>query len=244
MHAIINQGNGKYYVSAVFGFYRDITATDDFERYIQSIHNTYWIVWDSEKRRLIKWLNNAPSDKYIITQIIIVDSEQDNWIKNDSGEGCVDFLSKELLDSFLDKENQPEDILDKCRKMDSDYKYNDTRDIKTQKDIEDLYQASGGFHDAYISHEELLEDGTLYIIIDDTWACKFEIWFSGDLEYNISRRDLEEDDPYWYDSTILLQDGFVYLIDDSDMTVEEITPGLCYFKARNMKYRIIPDFKI
>ena len=27
MHAIIRQGEGKYYVSAVFGYYKDITAT-------------------------------------------------------------------------------------------------------------------------------------------------------------------------------------------------------------------------
>ena len=27
MHAIIRQGEDKYYVSAVFGYYKDITAT-------------------------------------------------------------------------------------------------------------------------------------------------------------------------------------------------------------------------
>ena len=35
MHAIIRQGEGKYYVSAVFGYYKDITATDDYEKYLQ-----------------------------------------------------------------------------------------------------------------------------------------------------------------------------------------------------------------
>ena len=50
MHAIIRQGDGKYYVSAVFGYFRDITATDDYERYIQSIRNPYWIVLDEEKK--------------------------------------------------------------------------------------------------------------------------------------------------------------------------------------------------
>ena len=50
MHAIVCQGNGKYYVSAVFGYYRDITATDDYKRYLEGIHKPYWIVWDSEKK--------------------------------------------------------------------------------------------------------------------------------------------------------------------------------------------------
>ena len=55
MHAIIRQGNGKYYISAVFGYYRDITATDDYERYLEEIHKPYWIVWNPEKTRLIRW---------------------------------------------------------------------------------------------------------------------------------------------------------------------------------------------
>lgn len=85
------------------------------------------------------------------------------------------------------------------------------------------------------------EDGTLYLIFDGTWSCEIEVWFWGDLEYDLSIRKPEEDDPYWFGSTVILQDGFVYFIDEYDMTVDEITEGYCYFKARHMKYRIIPD---
>lgn len=31
MHAIIRMGEGKYYVSTVYGYYRDITATNKKE---------------------------------------------------------------------------------------------------------------------------------------------------------------------------------------------------------------------
>ena len=95
-----------------------------------------------KKKRLIRWLDMVPNTKYLIPQILIIDSEQDNWKKDEQGVGCVDFLSRELLDSFLDEEKQPEDILNKCRKMDADYIYIDTPEIKTQKDIEDLEWAS------------------------------------------------------------------------------------------------------
>ena len=94
MHAIVCQGNGKYYVSAVFGYFRDITATDDYEKYIQSIRNPYWIVWDEEKKRLIRWLHMVPDAQYIIPQILIVDSDHENWNMDDNGVGCVDFLSR------------------------------------------------------------------------------------------------------------------------------------------------------
>ena len=238
MHAIIRQGNGKYYISAVFGYYRDITATDDYKKYIQEIYNAYWIVWDAEKKHLIRWNTMTPN---LMPQILIVDSNQDNWDMDENGVGCVNFLSRERLDSFLDKEDQPEDILEKCRLMDAGYVYDEIQEIKAQKDIENLEWASGGFHDARIAKEELLQDGTLYLRFDGTWGCEIEVWFSEDLEYDTSSRNPDEYDPYWYGSTIILKDEFVYFVDEDNMSVDEITEGYCYFKARHMKYRIIPD---
>ncbi|MBQ3256194.1 MAG: hypothetical protein IJN57_10780 [Oscillospiraceae bacterium] len=243
MHAIVCQGNGKYYVSAVFGYFRDITATDDYEKYIQSIHNPYWIVWDEEKKRLIRWLHMVPDTQYIIPQILIVDSDHENWNMDDDGVGCVDFLSRDLLDSFLDLDQQPEEILEKCRSMDAGYIYEEIQEIKGQKEIDNLDWASGGFHDARIAKEELQQDGTLYLRFDGTWGCEIEVWLWGDLEYDTSSRNPDHCDPYWQGSTILQKDGFLYLIDDDDMTVEQIGKGYCYFKARHMKYRIVPNLK-
>lgn len=238
---MVCQGNGKYYISAVFGYFRDITATDEYEKYIQSIYNPYWIVWDEEKKRLIKWLNMVPNDKYINPQILIIDSEQKNWNMDDDGVGCVDFLSRDLLDSFLDKEQQPEDILEKCRLMDAGYIYEEIQEIKGQNDIENLYCASGYFHDAYIAKEELQQDGTLYLKFEGSWGCEIEIWLWGELEYDTSSKNSDCYDHYWYSSTILQEDGFIYFVDDNNMTVDKIGKGYCYFKARHMKYRIIPD---
>lgn len=241
MHAIIRQGKGKYYVSAVFGYYRDITATDEYEKYLQDIHNPYWIVWDAEKKHLIKWLAYVPNTKYIIPQILIIDTEQSNWRKDKDGVGCVDFLNRDQLDSFLGKDDQPQEILDRCRAMDEGYVYEEITEVRTEADIANLYWASGGFHDAFIKKEALMDDGTLYLRFGGTWGCEIEVWFSGDLEYDSSSRNSDEYDKYWFGATVFLQDGFVYLIDDEDMTVDEIGPGYCFFKARHMKYRIIPD---
>ena len=241
MHALVCQGNGKYYVSAVFGYFKDITATDDYDRYIESIHKPYWIVWDEKKKRLIRWLNMVPNTEYIIPQILIVDADKQNWNIDNEGVGCVDFLSREMLDSFLDMEEQPEVILEKCRSMDSGYVYEEIQEIKEQKDIENLYWASGGFHDARIAKEEPRQNGTLYLKFDGTWGCEIEVWLSGDLEYDTSSRNPDKYDPYWQGSTILMNNGFIYFVDQDDMTIEDIGRRYCYFKARNMKYRIIPN---
>lgn len=232
MHALVYQGNGQHYVSAVFGW----NNSDDYE----SANNSYWIVWDSEKKRLIRWLDFRQNTKYLLKQILIVEADQSNWNMNEKGEGCVNFLSRKFLDSLLRKRVQPRDVLEQCKAMDAGYVYEPFHEIKTRQDINDLDWAVSNFHDAYIKKEKLQDDGKLYLKFDGIWGCNLEVWLWGDLEYDTSSRDPELYDPYWFGSTILLQNGFVYLIDEEDMTVEEITSDYCYFKARHMKYRIIP----
>ena len=127
-------------------------------------------IWDPEKKRLIRWLTMVPDETYIIPQILIVDSDTTNWVIDEKSGGCVNFLDRALLDSFLDAEEQPEEILEKCRAMDAGYVYDDTPEIKTEKDIKNLEWVSGGFHDAHIAKEELQEDGTLYLRFDGIWC--------------------------------------------------------------------------
>lgn len=47
--------------------------------------------------------------------------------------------------------------------------------------------------------------------------------------------------PYWMGSTVTIDNGFVYLIDDEDVSVHDINSSYCWFKAKTMKYRVIPD---
>ena len=45
---MIKQGDGKCYRSSVLGYYRNVTAKDDYQRYLEGIHNPYYIVWNSK----------------------------------------------------------------------------------------------------------------------------------------------------------------------------------------------------
>ena len=147
---------------------------------------------------------------------------------------------KEVLLSLVDSNNVPIEFTQKCIDMDSSYYYESIREIVTSEDIRDLEWVSGGFHDAYIS--EMKDNGDqLYLLFDGTWGCKIEVWFDGDLSYDISVRNSELYDPYWVGSTVSIQDGFVYLIDEEGVSVEDINSNYCWFKAKNMKYRVIPD---
>lgn len=39
-----------------------------------------------------------PDTKYLIPQILIIDSSQENWIADEDGVGGVDFLPREIAD--------------------------------------------------------------------------------------------------------------------------------------------------
>lgn len=241
MHAIIRQGEGKYYVSTVFGYYQDVKSEDDYQRYLERIHSPYYVVWDEDHEKLVKCFAMQPNTKYLIPLVLVIDSDQTGWIVDEDGIGGLEFLPRHLADDCIEQGSLPESILQKCREADSGYTYEPYKEIKSEKDILDLQWASGYFHDARIAKGELQNDKKLYLLFDGIWGCSIEMWLWGDLEYDTSSRDPEECDPYWFGSTILFQDGFIYFVDEDEMKVDQITEEYCFFKARHLKYHIIPD---
>ena len=72
-------------------------------------------------------------------------------------------------------------------------------------------------------------------------GCKIEVWLWGELEYSTNSRNPDEFDSYWFGSTIVIKDDFIYFIDDENVKPEDINDRYCWFKAKHMKYHIIPD---
>lgn len=242
MYAIIRQGEGQYYTSTVFGYFHDVKSADDYQRYLEQLYSPYYIVWNAEKTRLVKVFAMQPNTKYLIPQVLITDNDTEKWIFDSEHDmGCVNFLSREVADHLVISQEMPADIFEKCMLLEKTYTYDPCPEVKTKKDIENLDSVAGGFHDAYIKTCILQDDGTLYVRFEGTWGCAIEVWFWDDVSYCTESRDPEETDPYWYSSSVLIQDGYVYLVDESDMTADQINDSYCWFKARHMKYRVIPD---
>lgn len=239
MHAIVRCGQGRYYISTVFGYYCEITATDDYERYLESIHNQYYLVLNKEKNRMIKQYIFDKNSKYLDPSVLIIESDNSDWIVDDKGKGCVDFLNGVGQDSI--EYNLQADILDRCIQLDAEYHYNKYPYISCQKDIDDLMNVSGGFHDACIEKLAQQTDGSLYVLFDGVWGCKIEMWFSGEVAYSVGSRNPDEYDPYWSSSTMLIENGFIYFVDDEDIDVFGITDGYCWFKSKKLKYHVIPN---
>lgn len=82
---------------------------------------------------------------------------------------------------------------------------------------------------------------SLYVLFNGQWGCDIELWFTGEVSYDASPQKSAEYIPEWLDSTLIIQNGFVYLIDDGDATVENARDGWRWFKARHLKYHVIPE---
>lgn len=234
MYAIVREGNGQYYMSMVFGYYDKGRGQNDYG-------HRYWVVLNKDKTALINQAALFPDSRYLSPAVLIVDSDQTNWRMDNDKKQSVDFLPTEKLFKLIESNTVPEDALQQCINLDNEYVYNPYPEISTEKDIENFIDwVAGGFHDAYISKVEESEN-ELYVYFKGMWGCDIEVWFSGDVSYDTSSRNPEESDPYWFDSTLFFHEGFLYLIDDECATIENTRDGWCWFKARYMKYHVIPE---
>lgn len=232
MYAIVRQGDGKFYTSTVFGYYQPEDQSD--------YRNRFWVILNREKTALIKQPVFQPDTKYLFRMVLVTDADKSNWNNENEKTQSVDFLPAKELPAMIDAGTVPRELTQKCIELDRAYVYEEIRQVKTEADIRDLAYAAGGFHDGYISELEWQGD-TLRVLFDGTWSCKVEVWFEGDAACDTVSRNLETEDPYWFGSKIILRDGFVYLIDDDNADLEHLNEGYCWFKAKHMKYRIIPD---
>lgn len=113
-----------------------------------------------------------PNTKYLIPQILIIESNQDDWVMDEDGVGGVAFMTREMVDQIIESGIFPNGIFEKCKAIGADYKYNPEPEILTKKDIENLEWASGGFHDACIEQCKQMEDGSLYVKFEGPWDVK------------------------------------------------------------------------
>lgn len=177
------------------------------------------------------------SKENLIKQVLIIDSDESGWnINEEDGTGGVEFLPRELADKIISEGMVPDDSMQQCKKIEESYVYNEYREIKTEKDIEDFEWATGNFHDACIEEQRVLEDGRLYLKFNGIWGYQVEIWFWEDLEYCSKSRNPECCDPYWSCSTLILKKGYVYFVNDM-IEVEKITDEFTMIKNYKRRYR-------
>ena len=109
----------------------------------------------------------------------------------------------------------------------------------TPEAIEEIYHETGMFHDNRISICEYADD-TLRLELYNPWGRNIEFIFAGNVAFFVNWRYLEErGDVSWWKGTILKDNDSFYLIDQIYATVEDTQDALCWFRARELKYRWI-----
>ena len=234
MYAIIRKGNKECYTSAVFGFYNDNPNKNGF--------CSYYIVFNEEKTKLIKKKMFNPKKKpYCDLTVLLLDDCQNNWDVDTNGYGCVNFLSVDLVEEIVQGKNISNELLKKCKDIDSQYVYHEYNEINSQTDIDKLMLVSGGFHDARIFEMKELEDGILKVVFDGIWGCNIEMTFKGNVSYCTESRNPEEWDPYWFGSSMFIDNGMIVFVDDEDVELKDINDNYCWFKSEKVIYRVVPE---
>jgi len=234
MHAIIRQGDGRYYTSVVLACYDDSPNEHGYGR--------YFIVLNEEKNKIIKQLMYNPAKKpYIDTIVLLIDDKQTDWNVDNDGYGCVNLFTKSALLEYSQGKDIPDDLLEKCKNLDSCYNYKEYNTIDNQEDIERFMLVSGCFHDASIQETELLEDETLRVLFEGLWGCSIEMFFSGNVSYCTESRNPKLYDPYWFGASIIIDNGMIIFVDEEDVELEDINDNYCWFKAEKLVYRVIPE---
>ena len=227
MYAIIKQANGQSYTSMVFGYYCPIQSQDDYERYIENIYNQFYIVLNKAKTQFVKLYVFASGEKSLNPQILITDTNQDDWTLDDNNHGCANILLGVNIDTI--ETDISKEILQKCVQLDSAYNYVEYPEITSKNDIDNLMMAAGDFHDAKIKNMKTNDDGVLYILFD-VWGCEIEMWLEDDVTYSTESRNPEYEDPYWFDSSMVIEDGFIYFYDCDGISPSELSDSYCWFK--------------
>ncbi len=237
MYAIVKNGDGTYYTSAVFGEFCRITAEDDKGKYHERVHNWFYVVLDREKKKLVKKYVYPAENKYLDPRVLVTDCDKSGWVLDEKGYGCSDFLAG--TDFYADEPKLTPLMLKRCIEEDAAYTYKEVVDVESDTDLKNLDCAAGGFHDAYVEKAEKNGD-SVYVLFGGVWGCEVEMFFDGDADFCIDARSGEHDDPYWFDSTLFRDGEYIYLADAEKLKPGDITNNYCWFRGKHLKYRIIP----
>ena len=240
MYAIIRNGQGGYYTSTVFGYYCPLSSNNRRKRYLERIYNQFFIVLNEDKTQLVKKEVFSRRKRSLDPLVLVTDVEQTGWVVDQEGVGCLDFLANIAFESGQEVFELKPEQLKRCIEMDSAYVYQEYQQVRTEAELKNLSCVAGGFHDAFL--ERLQQDGEqIYVLFDGIWGGKIELWFECEATYSIERHNSESQDPIWFSSTLVKENGFYYLVDDECADVKQLDRYGCWFKARELRYHVIPN---
>ena len=222
-------------------FFCKVTATDDYQRYLERIHNQFYLVLNSSKTALVKKYLFPAGNKYLDPKVLVTDTDDSGWIsqsRKDDRRACISFLANLSVDT--EEITVPDALLQRCIDLDRAYTFHAYPEITDEKSIDDLMEVAGNFHDGRIQRWEQNGDA-IYVLFDALWGCKLELWFEGDVRCDTSIFEQENIVPWWANATLLKTDGYYYLVEGDCDDVSQLTSDFCWFRGRTLRYHVIPN---
>ena len=166
----------------------------------------------------------------------------DGWIEKKQVEG-YDWVLKNVSKKFF-KTVINQDILDRCRALQTTVAECDWFEIKNSVDISGLMECAVSFHDSYL--KDMYEHAQKqYILFDTTWGCEILLELEGNIETNLykefGRVPVGDEYPLIYDSSMFFENGLLYWIDDASIrsSLNLDKSKRHYFQAKNVKWKLI-----
>ncbi len=174
--------------------------------------------------------------------VFIYNADKEGWIIKKKVEG-YDWILENVTRKFF-KTKINDEILDKCKELQTTVKDFEWFDINNKTDVDSLMYAALDFHDSYIKN--MYVDGEKqYILFDTTWGCEILFELKGNVETNLFQDygHIIRDNEYLqiFDSTMFFQDNLTYWVDDCSITSfdEILKMKAYYFYAEKVKWKLI-----
>lgn len=232
MNVIVRLGDKKFYYSPVFGKFKESNSNEEWD--------IYYLVLNESRDKLIK-VNLYEDGESTKRKIIELDQDYENLVLDDDGYGCVEYLNENDIDKILNGEDIEPFKLKICKNFYDEMEIPLYTKVKTDDDINNLLKLSNNFHDAYVNNING-NDKKMVVTFDGVWGCSIEMVFEGEILYK-NNRTKASGNLVWYDCSLYFNDShYIVFVDQDDYNRDEdLDTNQCYFMAKRLKYKIIPN---
>lgn len=117
-------------------------------------------------------------------------------------------------------------------------------EVITTADAENLCRVTNHFHDCCIAQYEHAND-EIHIRLDSSYGFLIDLWFKGDVACSLNLLYLvERGDPDWQIASVLLQNDYIYLVDNTNVNLDKLSNELCWFRGKWLWYNTTPKEKL
>lgn len=193
---------------------------------------------DNSNLQIIKYYNPKRC-------VFVIDENRNGWIKKNNFEG-YEWVYKNLQKKFFKIHIKSDEIIYRCKELQSQIKIDEWHQIKDINGIINLDSVAVNFHDSAV--ENIINDNNKTIINFSAWECNIVLELTGEVETNlyVGCGNCNVTDDGYIDciteSNMFFENGYIYWVNSDTVknSKEIFTDNFNkYFKAQSVRWKII-----